>query len=124
MDNHLKQNVLIEDALKTQPLVPMPHSVTADVMMRIQKDTRPALLTWSDFALSIVIAACIASLWFAAQNLPPLMLAKIRIQSILLYQDFLVNARWLVPATMFGLAALFAALTIPALYKMTMGNGR
>jgi len=37
----------------------------------------------------------------------------------LLYHDFLVNARWLVPAALFGLAALLAALTIPTLIQMT-----
>ena len=117
MDNRLtpEQEAQLEDALKSYPLAPMPRSVTIDVMARIQKDVRPALITWNDFALSLVIALCIGALFFAVQNLPPVMLMKIRIQGILLYQDFLVNARWLVPALMFGLAALFSALTIPYL---------
>ena len=118
MDNRLKQDALIEDALTSQPLAPMPRSITVDVMARIQTDTRPAILTWNDFALSAVVAACIAALWFAYQNLPPILVVKVRIQGILLYQDFLVNARWLVPAALFGLAALLAALTIPALVQM------
>lgn len=124
MDNRLKQDALIEDALKSQPLAPMPRSVTVDVMMRIQRGTRPALLAWSDFVLGFVIAACIAALWFASQNLPPILIAKFRIQGILLYQDFLVNARWLVPALFFGLAAFLSALTIPSLIQMTMNRGR
>lgn len=124
MDNRLKQDLLIEDALKSQPLAPMPRSITTDVMARLQKDRRPAILTWSDFVLSSAIAACIAAVWFASQNLPPILLAKIRIQGILLYQDFLVNARWLVPAAMFGLAAILAALTIPALIQMTIDRRR
>ncbi len=120
MDNRLKQDALIEDALNSQPLAPMPRSITADVLTRIQTADakRPALLTWHDFALSFVIAACIAALWFASLNLPPIVLIKLRIQGILLYQDFLVNARWLVPSLMFGLAALLAALTIPTLLQM------
>jgi hypothetical protein len=120
MDKHLKQDAQIEDALKSQPLAPMPRSITVDVMARIQTADarRPAIITWSDFALSSVLAACIAAFWFASQHLPPILLAKIRIQGILLYQDFLVNARWLVPATMFGLAALLAALTIPTLIQI------
>lgn len=117
MDNRLtpEQEAQLEDALKSYPLAPMPRSITMDVMARIQKDVRPALITWNDFALSLVIALCIGALFFAVQNLPPILLVKIRIQGILLYQDFLVNARWLVPALMFGLAALFSALTIPYL---------
>ena len=118
MDNRLKQDALIEDALTSQPLAPMPRSITVDVMARIQTNARPAILTWNDFALSAVVAACIAALWFAYQNLPPILVVKVRIQGILLYQDFLVNARWLVPAALFGLAALLAALTIPTLIQM------
>ena len=51
MDNRLKQDALIEDALQSQPLAPMPRSITLDVMKRIQKDTRPAVFTWSDAGL-------------------------------------------------------------------------
>jgi len=118
MDNRLKEDALIEDALKSYPLAPMPRDITLNVMARIQKNSRPAFVTWSDLVLSFVITACIAALWFATLNLPPILLAKIRIQGILLYQDFLVNARWLGPAAMFGLATLLIALTIPALIQM------
>ena len=45
MDNRLKQDILIEDALKSQPIAEMPRSVTADVMARIQTETRPACST-------------------------------------------------------------------------------
>lgn len=126
MDRRLKQDALIEDALKSQPLAPMPRSVTADVMSRIRVADvkRPALLTWSDFALSFVIASCMAAIWFSVTNLPPILLVKLRIQGILIYQDFLVNARWLVPAVLFGMAAVLAAVTIPSLYKMTMDHRR
>ena len=120
MDNNLnpeKENAIIEDALKNYPLAPMPRSITMDVMSRIQKNTRPTLITWNDFALSLVIALCIGALFFTVQSLPPILLAKIRIQGILLYQDFLVNARWLVPTVLFGLAAFLSALTIPYLQR-------
>ncbi len=120
MDNNLnpeQQNAIIEDALKNIPLAPMPRSITIDVMSRIQKNTRPVLVTWNDFALSLVIALCIGALFFTVQSLPPILLTKIRIQGILLYQDFLVNARWLVPTVLFGLAAFLSALTIPYLQR-------
>jgi len=117
MDNRLKQDSLIEDALMSQPLAPIPRSVTANVMARIQTNTRPVLFNWKDLVLGLVIVLSIGALFFAVQSLPPIMLAKLRIQGILLYQDYLVNARWLVPATMFGLAAFLSALTIPYLQK-------
>lgn len=124
MDPKLRQNALIEDALSSQSLAPMPRSITTHVMARIQKRARPALFTWSDFVLSFVVVSCIAALWFAALNLPPILLAKLHIQGILLYQDFVLNARWLVPAAMFGLATLLSALTIPSLLRMTMDHRR
>jgi len=99
-------------------MVEMPRSITLDVMARIQKDTRPRLVTWNDFALSLVLALSISAVFFSVQSLPPIMLAKLRIQGILLYQGFLVNARWLVPAALFGLAAFLSALTIPTLIRM------
>jgi hypothetical protein len=124
MDNHLEQDALIEDALKTYPLATLPCDLTANVMARIQKNIRPALVTWNDFALSLVIALCVGALLFAVQNLPPIILVKLRIQGILLYQDFLVNARWLTPTVLFGLAAFFSALTIPYLFQMTTDRRR
>jgi len=124
MDNRLKQDALIEDALKSQPLAPMPRSITPNVMARIQKDARPALVTWNDFALSFVVALCVGALIFAAQSLPPILLAKLHIESILLYQHFLVNARWLVPSLFFGIAAFLAALTIPTLIQMMTNRQR
>ena len=119
MDNRLEQDTLIEDALKSQPLATMPRSITSTVMSRIQVEQRPALVTWNDFAIALVITLTIGALFITAQSLPPIALAKLRIQGILLYQDFIVNARWLVPTVLFGLALLFAGLSIPSLFKMT-----
>ena len=124
MDNRLKQDAQIEDALKTYPLAEMPRSITVDVMARIQTDPRPRLVTWHDFALSLVLALSVSAVFFAIQSLPPIMLVKIRIQGILLYQDFLVNARWLVPSLLFGIAAFLSALTIPTLIQMTTNRQR
>ena len=124
MDHRLDQDALIEDALKSQPLAPMPRSITLDVMARIHMEKRPALVTWNDFAIALVIALTIGALFIAVQYLPPIALAKLRIQGILLYQAFIVNARWLVPALLFGLAALFAGLSIPPLLRMTADDRR
>jgi len=127
MDNRLtpeQENAIIEDALKNQPLALMPRSITTHVMTRIQNSVRPSWVTWNDFALSLVIVLCISALFFTVQSLPPIVLIKLRIQGILLYQDVLVNARWLVPTIFFGLAAMLSALTIPALYQMTRDLGR
>ena len=120
MDNPLtpeQQNSLIEDALRAYPIATMPRDITADVMRRIQTvpAPRPFRLTWNDFALSLVVSICIGAVWFSLTHLPPLAVAQIHKESILLYQHFLVNARWLIPTISFGLAGFFAALTIPYL---------
>jgi len=120
MDHRLtpeQENAIIEDALTNIPLAPMPRDITANVMLQIQTDERPALITRNDLVISLVIAICVAALFFAARSLPPIMVMEIRKQGILLYQDFLVNARWLVPSMLFGLGAFLAALTIPYLGK-------
>lgn len=124
MDHRLDHNALIEDALQNYPLAPMPRDITTNVMARIQTSQRPALVTWNDFAIALVIALTIGALFITVQNLPPVALAKLRIQGILLYQGFIVNARWFVPALFFGLAALLASFAIPPFLKMTMDGGR
>jgi hypothetical protein len=116
MDHRLtpeEENALIEDALKNVPLAPMPLDITASVMSRIQKDERPTLVTRNDLVIGLAVAICMLALFFTVRNLPPVIVMEMRKQSILVYQAFLVNSRWLVPAISFGLAAFFAALTIP-----------
>ena len=125
MDNSLtpeKQNLLIEDALHTYPVAAMPRDLAADVMARIQTiaTPRPFRFSWNDFALGIVLSMCIGAIWFSLNNLPPLVVAQLRKESILLYQHILVNARWLIPAFSFGLAGFLAALTIPYLRRELM----
>jgi len=114
-----KQKAVIENALHTYPVVPIPRDITVDVMARIQSipATPRFRLTWNDFVLSSVLTICIAAVWFSLQNLPPLVVAQLRKESILLYQQLIVNARWLLPVLSFGVAGFFAALTIPFLRR-------
>jgi hypothetical protein len=125
MDNPLtpeKQNAIVEDALHTYPVLQMPRNITTDVMARIQTAPapRPFHITWSDFLVGLALAICIGAVWFSLQNLPPLVIAHLRKESILLYQQILVNARWLVPMLAFSIAGFFAALTIPYLRRELM----
>lgn len=125
MDNPLtpeKQNAVIEDAFHTYPVIPMPRDITADVMSRIQTvlAPRPFRLTWNDLVLGVVLAICIGAIWFSLQSLPPLVVAQLRKESILFYQQIILNARWLIPVLSFGLAGFFAALTIPYLRREIM----
>lgn len=122
MDNPLtpdQQTVVIDDALDTYPLAPMPRPVTTEVMARIQTipAPRPFRLTFNDLVLAFIFSVCIGAMWFSINHLPPLVVAQIRKESILLYQYLLVNMRWLIPALSFGLAAFLSALTIPYLRR-------
>ena len=124
MDNSLtpeQQNLAIEDALRTYPITPMPRDLSVDIFSRIQtvRVPRPRL-TWTDLILGTVLAICMGAIWFSLQNLPPLVVAQMRKESILLYQQLLVNARWLVPMLAFSIAGFFAALTIPYLQRELM----
>jgi hypothetical protein len=122
MDNQLtpdQQNVVIEEALYTYPIAPMPRPVTLEVMARIKTIPAPRAfhLTWNDLVLALIFSVCIGAMWFSINHLPPLVVAQIRKESILLYQEMLVNIRWLTPLLFFGLAAFFSALTIPYLRR-------
>ena len=114
-----QQTSVIEDALRTYPVAPIPRDMSAQVMARIQTvpAPRPFHLTWNDLVLGVILSVCVGAIWFGIQNLPPLVVIQLRKESILLYQHSLVNARWLVPAVSFGLAGFFAALTIPYLRR-------
>src|SRR5215212_3418322 len=94
-----QQTSVIEDALRTYPVAPMPRDISAQVMARIQTvpAPRPFRLTWNDLVLGIILSVCVGAIWFGIQNLPPLVVIQLRKESILLYQHSLVNARWLVP---------------------------
>lgn len=125
MDKRLtpeQENAMIEDALNNIPLAPMRRSVTVNVMARIKQTPapRPFQMTWPDFAIAFVISLCIGAILFSLRNFPPLAFAHIRIQGILFYQDLIVNARWLIPSALFGLAALMFALTAPYFYRQLM----
>jgi hypothetical protein len=116
---------LIEDALRSHPISPMPRSITTDVMARIQATPAPRFhFTRNDTILTLVLTIVFSSIVFSLQFLPDHILLQLRIQWILIWQSLLVNARWLVPALFFGLAGVLAALTLPSLYRMTMGQRR
>ena len=117
-----QQTMVIEDALQTYPLAGMPRDITFDVMARIRAipATRPFHLAWSDVILAFVLALCIGAIWFSVYNLPPLIVAQIRKESILFYQYLLVNARWLIPVVSFTLAGLLIVSTIPYLKQELM----
>jgi hypothetical protein len=127
MDDNLipTHNDRVEDALRSYPPASMPRSISGDVMARLQTAPAPRFqLTRNDLILAVVLTAVFSSIIFGLQFLPGPMVLQIRIQGILAWQAFLVNMRWLLPALLFGSAAVLAALTVPILYRMTLDRGR
>lgn len=112
-----QQDIAIEDALRTYPLASLPRDITVDVLARLQTVPAPRgfRLAWSDVVLAFVLSLCVGAIWFSAYNLPPIIVAQLRKESILFYQYLLVNARWLIPVVSFSLAGLLLALTLPYL---------
>jgi hypothetical protein len=127
MDDNLipTHNDRVEDALRSYPPASMPRSITGGVMARLQTTPAPRFqLTRNDLILAVVLTAVFSSIIFGLQFLPGPMVLQGRIQGILAWQAFLINMRWLLPALLFGSAAVLAALTVPILYRMTMDRGR
>lgn len=125
MDNRLtpaQEDALIEGALETYPLAPMPVDLTSAVLARIRTEPAPRFRpTWTDVLLSLALTLSLLAAWLGLQELPPMVRIQLRIQSILLWQRLLVNADWLIPAVfliaggMLGLWALMNLLNQPRL---------
>ena len=107
MDNRLtpeQKDELIESALHDLSFASLPRDLTADVMSRVRITPMPRFrLEWRDALLSLAIALCILAAWIGIRSLPALVVVQIRIQGILLWQKFLVNAFWLVPSVCFAI---------------------
>ena len=103
MDNPLipsEQNEIIEDALRSYPVVQMPKDITELVLARMSSEPAPRFqITYSDYLLAIVFTLVLGTIISSFQFLPPIALLQMRIQGILLWQSFLVNYRWLLPIT-------------------------
>lgn len=119
MDNRLtpqQQNALIEDALSTHPLAPLPVDLTSAVMARIRTAPAPRFrLTWADGALSLALTLSLLAAWIGFQALPAMARIQLRIQGILLWQRFMVNADWLIPSILIlagGALGLFALMNL------------
>jgi len=116
MDNNLtpeQKDEIIENTLQELPLAPLPRDLTDGVMAQVKTTSPPRFrLTWADVMLSLVISLCIFAIWIGLQSLPPLVLLKLRIQGILLWQRLIVNAYWLIPSTSIsvGVGLAFIAL--------------
>ena len=114
MDNRLtSKDKLIEDALHTVPLAPLPADLASAVISRIRTSPAPRFrLTWADGALSLVLTLSLLAVWIGLQALPALVVVQLRIQGILLSQRFLVNADWLIPSVSILLGGALGLLAV------------
>lgn len=116
MDDRLtpeQKDELIESTLHDLPLASLPRDLTADVMSRVRITPLTRFrLEWRDALLSLVIALSIFAAWIGIRSLPALVVVQLRIQGILLWQKFLVNAYWLVPYVCFAIGFGFGLLAL------------
>lgn len=116
MDENLipeQKDDAIESFLRELALAPMPLDLTPAVMANIRTSAPVRYrLTRNDIILSVVISLSILALWIGLQSLPALVLLKLRIQGILLWQRLIVNADWLIPSVSFavGIGLIFLIL--------------
>jgi hypothetical protein len=106
-----EQENIIEDALRSYPLANMPRDITQTVMSRIGREPAPRFqITRTDYLLTIVLTLVLGAIILGFQALPPIALLQMRIQSILLWQSFLVNYHWLLPVTSITLGTFLAGI--------------
>ena len=122
MDDHLKQDAAIENALHSQPMAEMPHSIKSGVMSRIQKDKRPSIFTWKDIVLALGLAVSFRAMFYAFENLPPVLIAKLHIQGLLVYRTLLVDFHWINTALPLILTMLLS-LFLPAFIRLITNRG-
>ena len=105
------QEHIIEDALRSYPLAPMPRDMTESVMVRLRNEPAPRFqITRTDYVLAIVLTLVLGGIILGLQFLPPIVLLQMRIQGILLWQSFLVNYRWLLPTISIILGTFLAGI--------------
>ena len=121
MDNLLipdEQDRIIEDALRSYPLVKMPGDLTESVMARLHNVPAPRFqITRTDYLLAAVLTLVFGGILFGFQFLPPIVLVQLRIQGILFWQSFLVNYRWILPVTGVILGTVLAGIAFHQLLR-------
>jgi NO-binding membrane sensor protein with MHYT domain len=116
MDDRLtsqQKEAILEDALRTYPVRPLHINLTSAVMARIRSAPAPRFqLQWNDFILSLILALCIGAVWLGIQSLPPIVMARLQVQSILFWQRVIVNAQLVLPLgiSVIGIVLAFASL--------------
>lgn len=116
MDDRLTPNIkdeMVEDALRTYPVTPLPGDLTSAVMSQIRQTSMPRFqITLSDLLIASVLTLGLVAAWVGIRFLPPIVFIQLRIQGILFWQSILVNARWLLPTSSIavGIALAFFAV--------------
>ena len=125
MDNLLtphEQDPLVENALRSYPVIKIPKDITESVMRRLYDEPAPRFqLTRTDFLLTIVFTLVFGGIVLGFQFLPPIVLLQLRIQGILLWQSFLVNYRWFLPLTSITMGACLAGFALYQLLRYQRG---
>jgi hypothetical protein len=110
-------HAIVEAALQTYPRVQAPPRFAVRVMARVQARpgrlvTRPKFqFPWLELLVSFILAVTVGIVWVVWPNLPPVYLAQLRIQVLIVWQQMGLLGRgellaWLIPLAML-LAVVF-----------------
>jgi hypothetical protein len=110
-------HAIVEAALQTYPRVQAPSRFAVRVMARVQAKpgravTRPKFqFPWLELLVSMILAVTVGIVWLVWPILPPVYLAQLRIQGLIMWQQVGLLGRgemlaWLIPLVML-LSAVF-----------------
>ena len=122
MNPDVEAHAVVEAALQTYPATNAPARFAAGVMARVQALPRRAVvrpkfqLPWLELLVSFIVPVMLAVAWLVWRVLPPVFLARLRVQGLILWQQVGQQSpgemlTWLLPLGMllavvcFGLAA-------------------
>ena len=118
-DQDQKIDQLVEDALRTFPLEPVPDRVLKGILAQIERPIlQPTFLfSWIDFSLSAVLAVIIGSLLALIQQVPQSSYwsARLRVEILLTWQElrlFLMQNQSEILAAAISILTVFTLLFI------------
>jgi hypothetical protein len=108
-----RSSAVVEDALRSMPLTPVPRTLRARVMRRVRSSAAPHFVfPWLEGALSLMLSALLTVLAYLLISVDPVTVIRLE-QNVRLFLLFPANRAALAAAVpMLGMLGLFLLLTV------------
>jgi hypothetical protein len=108
-----RSSAVVEDALRSMPLAPVPRTLRARVMRRVRSSAAPHFVfPWLEGALSLMLSALLTVLAYLLISVDPVTVIRLE-QNVRLFLLFPANRAALAAAVpMLGMLGLFLLLTV------------